>query len=98
MLRQDLAEVEVQVGDGQRTAAAVAGRAGVGAGAVGADDQLHAVEAADRAAAGRDGFDRQHRRDDAHAGLLGLELQLVAAVEARDVGAGAPHVEADGLA
>ena len=85
------------VGDRQRSAAAVTGGAGVGAGAVGADDELDAIEAADRAAAGSDGFDRQHGRDNADAGFFGFEFQFKAAVEARNVGTGAAHVEADGL-
>ncbi len=93
----EAAEEEVAVGDGERAAATVAGRAGVGAGAVGSDDELDTVEAADGAAAGSDRFDGQHGGDDADAGFFGFELILVAAVVAGDVGAGAAHVEADGL-
>ena len=93
---EDLALVEVHVGHGQRAAAPVAGRAGVGARAFGSHGRLHAVEAADRPAAGGHGLDGHHRGHHAHARLLGLVLQLVAPVVARDVGAGSAHVEPDG--
>ena len=94
-LGQDLALVEVQIGHGQGTAASVAGRAGIGACALGSHDQLDAVEAADRPAAGGHGLDGHHRRHHAYARLLGLILELVAAVVAGYVGAGSAHVEAD---
>ena len=92
-----LAEHDVGVGDGERPAAAVAGRAGIRAGALRADAEARAVEGADRAAARRDGVDRHHRRAHAHAGDLGLEGALVLAGVVRDVGRGAAHVEADDL-
>ena len=94
-LGEDPALKEAQVRHGQRPAAAIAGRARVGRRAVRPDDELHAVEAADRAAAGGHGLDGHHRGDDPHAGLFGLVLALIAAVEAGDVGARAAHVEAD---
>ena len=49
----------------------------------------------DRAAAGGDRMDQHHRRAHAHARDFRLEGALVFAVEMRDVGRGAAHVEAD---
>ena len=97
MLGPDLAEHDVAVGDGERAAAAVAGRARHGAGAVRADAEAAAVKAADRAAAGRDGVDLEHRRAHPHAGDGALAGPLVGAGEMRDVGRGAAHVEADDM-
>ena len=88
----------IGVGDGERAAAAVAGRARIGAGAVRADAEARAVEMQDRAAAGRDRVDAHHRRAHAHARDFGLERALVLAVEMRHVGRGAAHVEADDVA
>ena len=89
-------EDDVEIRDRERAAAAITRRAWISAGALGANGQLHAVEAAERTAAGGHGFDRQRGRHNADAGLLRFELELVAAVEAGNVGARAPHVEADG--
>ena len=79
----------------ERPAAAIAFRSRVGAGAVGPDAEARAVEMQDRAAARGHGMDQHHRRAHAHAGDLGLERALVLAIEVRDVGRGAAHVEAD---
>ena len=92
-----LADQHVGIGDGKRPAAAVAFRAGIGAGRVGADAEARAVEVQDRAAAGRDRVNEHHRRAHAHARDLGLERALVFAVVMRHVGRGAAHVEADQL-
>ena len=92
---KQLADHDVGVGDRERSAAAVACRAGIGARAVGPDAKARAVEMQDRAAARRHGMDQHHRRAHAHAGDLGLEGTLVLPVEMRDVGRGASHVEAD---
>ena len=91
----ELADQHVGVGDGERPAAAVAFRAGIGAGGIRADAEARAVEMQDRAAAGRDRVDEHHRRAHAHARDLGLEGALVFAVVVRHVGRGAAHVEAD---
>ena len=95
VLRLDAAEHHVGVGDGERAAAPVAGRAGVGTGRVRADPVPGAVEVQDRTAAGRDGVDVDHRRAQPHAGHLGVEDPLVPPGVVRDVGRGAAHVEAD---
>ncbi len=95
MVGPDLAEHDVAVGDGERPAAPVAGRARHRAGAVRADPEALAVEAADRAAAGRDGVDLQHRRAHPDARHRPLAGPLVGAGEMGDVGRGAAHVEAD---
>ena len=95
--RLDLAEHDVRIGHGQRAAAPVTGRAGVGAGALRADAEARSVEAQDGAAAGRHGVDAHHRRAHAHAGHLGLELALEGAGVVGHIGRGAAHVEADHL-
>ena len=73
---QQLADHQVGVGHGERPAAAVAGGAGIGAGAFGADPEALAVEADDRAAAGRHRVDLHHRRADPDARDLGVERAL----------------------
>ena len=94
-LGQELADHQIGVGDRERPAAAVAGRARVGAGTLGADPEALAVEADDRSAAGRHGVDLHHRRPDPHARDLGVERPLERAGIMGDVGRGAAHVEAD---
>ncbi len=95
--RLDLAQQHVGVGRGQRPAAPVARRPGVGAGALGPDAQPRTVELQQRAATGGHGVDAHHRRAHAHAGHLGVEGALEFAGVMRHVGAGAAHVEADHL-
>ncbi len=95
--RLQLADHHVGVGDCERPAAAVAFRAGVGAGAFRSGAEPAAVVDQDRAAAGGDGVDPHHRHPHAHARHLGLERALVVAGEVRHVGRGAAHVEADHL-
>jgi hypothetical protein len=94
----ELAEHHVGVGDGQRPAAAIAGRAGIGAGGVGADAEAAGLGVEDRAAAGGDGVDAHHGRAHPHARDLRVEGALEVAGEVRDVRRGAAHVEADDLA
>lgn len=81
VLGLDAAEQQVGVGDGQRPAAAVAGRSGVGAGRVRTDAQAFAVEAQHRAATRRDGVDGQHRCPQPYPGDLGGDHPLVRARE-----------------
>src|SRR5213075_3129285 len=69
--------------------------AGPGAGALGTDLELHAVEAADRAAAGGHALDGEGGRHEMRVADAVLEEVLEVAVPARYVGAGAPHVEGD---
>ncbi len=82
----NLAEHNVAVGNGQRTAAAVAGGPGIGAGRIGADAKSSAVELQHRASARSHGVDAQHRRPHAHAGHQRLEAALVFTVEMGDIG------------
>ena len=96
-IRLQLAEHDVGVGDRERAAAAVTGRAGIGAGRIRADAKTSGLEMQDRAAARRDRVDAHHRRAHAHAGDLRVEGALVFAVIVGDVGRGAAHVEADHL-
>ena len=94
-IRDQLSHHHVGVGDRQRSTAAVAFRPGIGARAVGPDPEACAVEMQERPAARRHGMNEHHRGAHAHAGNLGLERAFVLAVEVRDVGRGAAHVEAD---
>jgi hypothetical protein len=94
-LRHELADHHVGIGDGERPAAAVALGARIGAGRVGTDAEARTVVVQDRAAAGRDRVNEHHRRAHAHARHFSLECALELAVEMRDVGRGAAHVETD---
>ena len=89
------AEQQVDVGDRQRAARAVAGRAGIRARALRADKQLVAVESADRTATGGDRLDGQHRSD--HPGATDAMFVFVIEVPVvpADVCARASHVEPD---
>ena len=91
----EFSDHHIGIGDRQRSAAAVAFRSGIGARAVGSDPEACPVEVQDRAATCRHGVNEHHRGAHAHAGNLGLERAFVLAVEVRDVGGGAAHVEAD---
>ena len=64
-LRVEAAQEEVDVGQGQGTAGAVAGRARIGAGALRAHRQPTRADAADRAAPGRHRLDGEGRRQPA---------------------------------
>ena len=97
-VRVQLAQHDVAIRHRQRPAAAIAGRARIGSGAVGPNAIARAVEMQDRTAAGRYRVDQHHRRAHAHPGHHGLEGALVFAVEVAHVGTGAAHVEADDLA
>ena len=95
----EAAEDQVGVGDGGLGAAlAVAGGAGRSAGTLRADAQHAAlVDPGERAAAGADGADVDHRDLDRHA-PFDLERggeRLLAADHGGDVGRGAAHVERD---
>ena len=94
-LRNELPNHHIGVGDGERSAAPIAGRPRIGAGRVRPDAEARAVIKEDRSTARRDGMDQHHRRADAHACDHALEGPLVHAVEMADIGGGAAHVEAD---
>ena len=95
------AEQQVGVGDGGLGAAApVAGGAGVGAGRARADPQRPArVSPADRAAAGTDRVNVDHRQlDDAAADPPRVGPPHLPVLDHADVARGAAHVEAEGVA
>ena len=94
-LRDELPDHHIGVGDGERSAAPIAGRPRIGAGRVRPDAEARAVVKEDRSTARRDGMDQHHRRADAHACDHALEGPLVHPVEMADIGGGAAHVEAD---
>ena len=94
-LRLQLAQQHIGVGHRERAAAPVAGRAGVGTGAVRPHPQAGAVELQHRATACRHRVDGHHRRAQAHTGHLGFKLALKSAGKVRHVGGRAAHVKAD---
>ena len=89
-LRLHLAQHDIGIGHGERTAAPVAGRPGIGPGRVRPDAIARAIEMQDRAATRRNGVNAHHRRTHAHPGHLGVELALqitqTAAGEVRHIG------------
>ena len=91
----ELPHHHIGVGDGEGTAAPIAGRPRQGARRVRPHAEARPVEMQDRAAAGRHGVDQHHRRAHPHARHHALEAPLVSAVEMADIGRGAAHVEAD---
>ena len=98
LLRQP-AEQQVGVGDRGRPAAAIGRRPRRRARRFRAHPQPLAIEAHDRAAAGRHRVNRQHRRLQAQAGDLGFRLPLPGQgpegrIEVEHIGGGAAHVEA----
>ncbi len=95
MLGPDLTGHDIGVGDGERTAAAVAGGPGIGTRRPRPDAQARSVEGQDRAAARRHRVDGEHGRAQPHAGHHGIEAALEFAVVVRHVGRGPAHVEAD---
>ena len=91
-VRGQAAEIEIGVGDGEPVAAAVAGRAGIGPGALGPHPQGAAgIEHGQGAAARPHGVDVEHGRLHRDAGHRGFHGQGRGAVEQRDVGGGAAH-------
>ena len=96
-IRLDAPQHDIAIGDGERPAAAIAGRPRIGAGGIRPDAKARPVVMQDRAAARRHRMDPHHGRAHAHARDLGLEGALEIAVVMRDVGGGAAHVEADDL-
>ena len=89
------AQVNVEIGDGQRSPTAVTGGAGIGTGTGRTDSEFHTDEIADAASACCHSLDGQHWRDDPHSRLGRFEFPLVTPVEPRDVRACATHVETD---
>ena len=95
-IRLQFSEHDIAVGDGERSAAAVANRARVRAGRVGTDAVTRAVKMQQRAAAGGHGVNQKHRRAQPHAGDFGFKHALkIRAVVMADIGGGAAHVKAD---
>ena len=97
MLGKNPTEEQVDVGDRQRSASPVTGGARIRPRTLRPDKELHSVEPAHAASPGRDRLNGEHRRDNSHSGLRCFKLQLMSTVEARDIRAGASHVEADGF-
>ena len=92
-----LPEHDVGVRYGERPAAAVAGRTGIGPGRGRADLKAAVFIMENRAATRRDGVNAHHGHAHAHARDFGFEAALIFAIEMRYVRRGAAHVEADHL-
>ena len=95
--RLHLAQHHIGIRYSQRAAAAVAGRARVGTGALRAHPKARTVKRQNRAATRCHGVDAHHRRAHAHAGDLCLELALKLARVVRHIGRRATHVKANDL-
>ena len=94
-VRLQLAQQHVGVGHAQRAAPPIAGRPGLGAGRIGSRAEAQAIVVQDRAPAGGDGVDVEHRHAQADAGdLRGLDALQFARVVS-DIGGRAAHVEGD---
>jgi len=91
----DAPEQDVRVGDRQRAAVPIARGSGPRAGRLRTDREPPAAERDDRAAAGRDRVNPEHRGRDAHARDLGVLRALELAGEERHVRRRAAHVEAE---
>ncbi|MNV01201.1 hypothetical protein D3C71_913970 [compost metagenome] len=90
-----LAEHHVRIGDGERPAATIGFRTGIGAGRIRACAKTAVLEMQDRAAAGGNRVDRHHRRAHAHTCHFCLEGAFEFAVIMGNVCRRAAHVEAD---
>ncbi len=88
---------DVAVGDGQRTAVSIAGRAWIGTGRVGTDPHSGAVEVENRTTTGGHGVNVDHGGPDPETGNLGLAGPFQLARKVGDIGGGAAHVEPDEL-
>ncbi len=93
--RIDPPQEEVAVCHGERSALAIAGRAGICARALWSDAEARSVETADRAAASRNSVDLHRRGRDAHPRDHFLRRKFVLAGIVAYIGAGPAHVEAD---
>jgi hypothetical protein len=94
----EAAEAEVGVRNGRQVAPAVASRARIGAGALGADPERAApVGIGDRAAAGPDRMDIDDGQADGEVADAALVGPPDAAFDQGDVRRGAAHVEADDI-
>ena len=91
----NLAEHDIGIGHGERSAPAIAGRARTGAGRIRPHPESGAIEVQDRAAAGGHRMNAHHRRTQPHTGHLGVEDPLEFPGKVRDIGGGAAHVKAD---
>jgi hypothetical protein len=94
-LRGQAPQKQVHVGDRERSSRAVAGGAGVRPGAPGPDVEASRGEAADGAAPRGHALDGEGGCEEVRIPDVMLELVLVVAVEAGDVGAGPAHVEGE---
>jgi hypothetical protein len=90
-----LSHHHIGIGHAKRPAAAIAFGPRIGARGIGTYAKSRAVEMQYRSAARRDGMNRHHRHAQPHAGDLGFVDAFVCAVEARDIGGCAAHVETD---
>ncbi len=96
-VRLQLAQHHIRIGHGQRSATAIAGRAGVCAGRIRAGLQTVVLIMQDRTATGGHGVNAHHWRANAHARHFRVEGAFIFSVIMGHVRRGAAHVEADHL-
>ncbi len=94
-LGPELAEHHICFCHGERPSAAIGHWPRHRTGGIRPGAEARAVEMQDRSAAGRDGVDRHHRHTQANTGDFGFVDALVIAIEPRDIGRCAAHVETD---
>ena len=97
IVRLQLAEHHIGIGDSQRSAAAIAGRAWIGAGRIRTGAETAGLIVQNGPATCRHSVNLHHWRADAHAGHFGVEGAFVFAIKMRDIGRRAAHVKADHL-
>ena len=95
--RQKLAQHDIGIGDGERSAVAIAGWTGIGACRIRSDTETPGVVMQDRTAACGNGVDQHHRRAHTHTGNFRFKSAFIFAVEMRDIRGGAAHVKADDI-
>ena len=88
---------QVQVGNRQRSAAAITSRPWIGSCTFGTDAKLDTVKVTDATTSRGHGVDRQGWNRHSNPGFDRLMLKLQSAIDAADIGRGASHVESDQL-
>ena len=97
-VRIKAAEQKIHIGEGERAAAAIAGRTGFRAGTTGAYGQRPGADAADGPAAGGHSFNAERGCDDGGLPKPLLELIKEFTFPAGHVGAGAAHIDREDFA
>src|SRR5690606_4438046 len=95
IVRLDLAQHDIAIGNGERSLLAVRSWTRIGARRIRPDTQTRTVKMQDRAAAGGYCMDTHHGRAHAYAGYRGFVVAFVNARKMRYIGRCAAHVKTD---